>query len=186
MGVQQLPSNPNMIPSVSGKNVNHATTAPDAIRATASISSVDRSARLGAHHELARQAVGRGIRHSIGASVSNASIVAPMPILHTSTSTANSLSELACNYQNSLKEDIVTEESDDDPTPLSRMQGRISSTFDTAFEPNYEAFLSSNSSLIDLAMLAPVDEPLQDPSSGGVYADPSGESYEFMDFPNSY
>jgi hypothetical protein len=141
--------------------------------------------RLGGHHELARRAVGIGIRHGLIGSGSNTSLAAPTPALTTSNSTANSLSELASNYQNSLKEDIVTEESDDDPTPLSRMQGRITNSFDTMLEPTYVGFLSRNSSLIDLAMLAPVEENAGDLSSGG---EDNGNqvrgNYEFLDFPN--
>ena len=141
-------------------------------------------ARQGAHHELARRAVGIGIRHGLGVISSNPSLTAK-PALPASTSAANSLSELASNYQNSLKEDIVTEESDDDPTPFSRMQGRIISSFDNVLEPAYVGFLSRNSSLIDLAMLAPVEENPGELSSGGEDNHHAARgSYEFLDFPN--
>jgi hypothetical protein len=147
--------------------------------------SEETGARLGVHHELARRAIGVGIRHGLIGSTSNASLPAPAQVLPTSTSTANSLSELASNYQNSLKEDIVTEESDDDPTPLSKMQCRITNSFDTMLEPAYVGFLSRNSSLIDLAMLAPVEENPGDLSSGGEgNGNQSRGSYEFLDFPN--
>jgi hypothetical protein len=149
--------------------------------------------RPGAHHELARRAIGRGIRHSIGSSTVNTLPSVPMPLLPpvptpllpSSTSTANSLSELANNYQNSLKDDIVTEESDGDPTPLSRMQSRIESNFDGMLEESQVGFLSSNSSLIDLAMLAPVDEGLNSTAHSDDNGNPSGETFEFLDFPNS-
>ena len=147
----------------------------------------------GAHHELARRAIGRGIRHGLGGSTVSKLLPpvpmpllppVPMPILPASTSTANSLSELANNYQNSLKEDVVTDGSDDDPTPLSQMQNVMSSTFDSGMLDN-SGFLSRNSSLIDLAMLAPVDEALNGNCADEENGNHCGESFEFLDFPTS-
>lgn len=147
----------------------------------------------GAHHELARRAIGRGIRHGLGGSnIPNLLPPVPMPllppvpmpILPPSTSAANSLSELTNNYQNSLKDDVVTEDSDDNPTPLSQMQHGMSCTFDGGMLDS-TAFLSRNSSLIDLAMLAPVDEALNGTSTGDDNGNHSGESFEFLDFPTS-
>jgi hypothetical protein len=148
--------------------------------------------RHGAHHELARRAIGRGIRHSLGSSALNTQpsvpmpllLPVPIPLLSSSTSTANSLSELANNYQNSLKEDVITEDSDGDPTPLSRMESRIDSNFDAMLEGSQVGFLSSNSSLIDLAMLAPVEEALNSSTNSDDNGNQSAEAFEFLDFPN--
>jgi hypothetical protein len=107
-----------------------------------------------------------------------------MPILSASTSTANSLSELANNYQNSLKDDVVTEDSGDNPTPLSQMQNGMGSAFDGGMLDS-TGFLSRNSSLIDLAMLAPVDEALNSTNMNEDNVSHIGESFEFLDFPNS-
>ena len=147
----------------------------------------------GAHHELARRAIGRGIRHGFSSSTGSAPNLLPpvpvpllppvqLPVLPLSTSTANSLSELTNNYQNSLKEDVVTEDSDDNPTPLSQMQNGMCTTFDGGLYDN-TGFLSTNSSLIDLAMLAPVDEALNVTRSGDGNDKDSGEMFEFLDFP---
>jgi hypothetical protein len=147
----------------------------------------------GAHHELARRAIGRGIRHGLsGSNVPNLLPPVPMPLLPPvpmprlppSTSAANSLSELTNNYQNSLKDDVVTEDSDDNPTPLSQMQRGMSCTFDGGMLDS-TGFLSRNSSLIDLAMLAPVDEAYHGTNAGDDNGNHSGESFEFLDFPTS-
>jgi hypothetical protein len=148
----------------------------------------------GAHHELARRAIGKGIRHGLsGSNVPNLLPPVPMPLLppvamplfpsSTSTSTANSLSELASNYQNSLKDDVVTEDSDDNPTPLSRMQCHINSSFEGMLEDS--GFLSRNSSLIDLAMLAHTEEVLSGAKSNSDTEIHLGESFEFLDFPSA-
>ena len=153
----------------------------------------DSTAMTGAHHELARRAIGRGIRHGLGGSnLPNILPPVPMPLLPpvtmpklpASTSAANSLSELTNNYQNSLKDDVVTEDSDDNPTPLSQMQQGMGSAFDGGMLAS-TGFLSRNSSLIDLAMLAPVDEALNGHCTGDDNMNDSGESFEFLDFPNS-
>ena len=148
------------------------------------------STKTGAHHELARRAIGRGIRHGLGGSALPKFLPpvpipllppVPLPVLSASTSTANSLSELANNYQNSLKDDVVTEDSDDNPTPLSQMQN---GTFYSGMSDS-TGFLSRNSSLIDLAMLAPVDEALKGTNTDDDNENHSGESFDFLDFPIS-
>lgn len=183
--------------SMSGSDRHVSTTVSTLIDigapSTAVSSRLVSSTITGAHHELARRAIGRGIRHGLGGSTMPKLLPpvpmpllppVPMPILSSSTSTANSLSELANNYQNSLKDDVVTEDSDDNPTPLSQMQNGMCSTFDGGMLDSTE-FLSRNSSLIDLAMLAPVDEALNGTNTDDDNGNHSGESFEFLDFPNS-
>jgi hypothetical protein len=132
---------------------------------------------IGTHQALARRAVGRGIRHGFGAPSQPQPATAKLPPV---TSTADSLSELANNYQNSLKDDtgISALESDADPTPLSQMQGR-GGYYDSAGA--FSFFLSRNSSLVDLAMIAPVDDALEEPST--VTTD-EARDFTFVDFPN--
>lgn len=139
------------------------------------------SAAVGSHQALARRAVGKGIRHGFGApQPRTVQPPAPPPAqLPLSTSVADSLSALASNYQNSLNDDSAAVESDDDPTPLSRMQGRDGSLFDAV--GGYMGFLSRNSSLVDLAMIAPVDETLLDPTNE---LEDLARDFGFDDFPN--
>lgn len=154
-----------------GQNVNNKTTAD----------------KLGVHHELARRAIGRGIRHGYGSNVQNipnllppvpTPLLPPVPLpqqqLRASTSTANSLSELVSNYQNSLKEDFNNgkddRNNDSTSSPMERQDN------------SYGGFLSHNSSLIDLAMLAPVEDGLTD---DGMDDTNDCDGFEFFDFTNS-
>lgn len=98
----------------------------------------------------------------------------------------DSLSQLESNFRNSLNEscDNLTQSynnlgsvTDTDPTPLSMMR----STESSENMDFYSGFLSRNSSLIDLAMLAPIDEamPIQCDEDSNDFA-----SFGFIDFPN--
>ena len=126
---------------------------------------------IGAHEALARRAVGRGIRHSFGG-VSQLQPTAT-PALAASSSVADSLSELANNYKKSLQDDTEVAVSDDDPTPLSQMQGPP----DYYNSSSFSGFLSHSSSLVDLAMIAPVEDALENPST-------TAREFGFDDFPN--
>jgi hypothetical protein len=67
-----------------------------------------------------------------------------------------SLTELASNYHNSLMNSTQNagyDGNDLEPTPLSQMRDNGGQYF----EPYTPGFLSRNSSLIDLAMIAPVE-----------------------------
>lgn len=127
-------------------------------------------APLSTHQALARQAVGRGIRHELGRPKEVPSSI-KQPTFPTAT---GSLTELASNYHSSLfstTANDVGECNDNDPTPLSQMEDRPG-----LFSEVYSGFLSRNSSLVDLAMIAPVDdgpEPMQ-----------SNHEFGFVDFPN--
>jgi hypothetical protein len=120
--------------------------------------------QMSAHQELARQAVGKGIRHEFGrpaapsaaavaASISPAAAPMPPPI----SNPVGSLTELASNYHNSLMNSTQNEGYDGndlEPTPLSQMRDNG----EQYYEPYTPGFLSRNSSLIDLAMIAPVED----------------------------
>lgn len=161
-----------------------ATTARAALGTTVSNTSTETWGVLGAHQALARRAVGKGIRHGFGGPAvavppQTATTTAKLP---PSSSAADTLSALASNYQNSLlnsNNDNEGLESDDDPTPLSQMQGRSGTYYDTPAA--YSGFLSRNSSLVDLAMIAPVDEGLDDFLTETADA---ARGFGFVDFPN--
>lgn len=149
-------------------------------------------------HDLAQTAVGRGIRHSFAANTATIGIAIDNGVAHTvnasmdqeqhqmqpsestSTRAANidSLSQLASNFRNSLMQSGDSNEFmvDAEPTPLSEMYRSepIPSSETNYF---YNGFLSRNSSLVDLAMIAPVDEskspqPLE-----------NEDNFDFVDFP---
>lgn len=140
------------------------------------------------HQALARQAVGRGVRHGFAsAAAAPPESAAPHQIAslaqrgYTSTSAAaaavsDSLSQLETNYRNVLNEGATAAAAADshDPTPLSQM--RSGSNFESG---EFAGFLSRNSSLVDLAMIAPVDEEFPAPSS-----ESNAQGFSFVDFPN--
>jgi hypothetical protein len=145
---------------------------------------------MSAHQELARQAVGRGIRHEFGrpaapsaaavaVSISPAAAPMPPPI----SNPVGSLTELASNYHNSLMSSTQNagyDGNDVEPTPLSQMRDDGGQYF----EPYTPGFLSRNSSLIDLAMIAPVEngnvqEPAASSSSTLAAASPTDASQGF-------
>ena len=153
------------------------------------------------HQALARRAVGRGVRHGFAAATTTSaaalelerqqrtvSQAAPYPV----PSTEESLAQLATNYRNVLNgqgrqpagassDTARNNNDDDDPTPLSEMQSR---NYDGAsVGPFVGGFLSRNSSLVDLAMIAPVDEELPASSSSTAAVDAT-QDFGFIDFPN--
>lgn len=154
--------------------------------------------------ELAQTAVGRGIRHSFvasGSSVQNSAGAqtinqgstnslsqVPQSIRSTTSSETSHhdrtpgevaniqecLSELTSNYHRSLAS------IDADPTPLSQMQN-FSLSGSHGSSAQFGGFLSRNSSLVDLAMIA--DRESDDIMSGlGTGMDIDGLG--FVDFPN--
>jgi hypothetical protein len=148
----------------------------------------DTAGQATGHQALARQAVGKGIRHGFAVS-------AVQPAQPRSTQELDqSLSELASNYrrsfvqqQNSTASDAALAAaaaeaaaaaddlgSDSDPTPLSQMQQERDESF--------TGFLSRNSSLIDLAMIAPVDD--EETSDVATSASNATNRFGFVDFPN--
>jgi len=152
------------------------------------------SGHVTGHQALARRAVGRGVRHGYAAPLTESEGLQSMGAQHAVIAASSlpgpgldSLSQLANNYRNVLNEAAkeASSSADDkvennDPTPLSEMQGR-----------NYESssdfggFLSRNSSLVDLAMIAPVDEDDLEmpPPASSASTDPS-RGFGFVDFPN--
>ena len=142
------------------------------------------------HHALARRAVGRGVRHSFAVPATrlttesssgtttgaiSRSTQADVP-KSVEPGTADGLSQLAINYCNVLNQDKSSANSSQnsaDPTPLSEMQGQNNESACL-----FEGFLSRNSSLVDLAMIAPVDADSQELS------DYLSEGFGFIDFPN--
>jgi hypothetical protein len=176
-------------PPASSESTANTVTASTAARTACAPTS---GAMIGAHQALARRAVGKGIRHNFGGPASTTTTTQPFTAqLPPSTHPVNSLAELASNYQTSLlksSDDEVLDENedDDDPTPLSQMQGRVGSYFDDNTGA-YAGLLSRNSSLIDLAMIAPVDDDdTMDESSSmaAAAADTSTRGFGFVDFPN--
>ena len=138
------------------------------------------------HHALARRAVGRGVRHSYAVPTSgNCSGPSAVPIPRSNPadapkpvepSTVDGLSELAINYCNVLNQGKTSAsplQNTADPTPLSEMQRQSNDS-----TGSFGGFLSRNSSLVDLAMIAPVDEDSQELS------DYLSEGFGFIDFPN--
>jgi hypothetical protein len=123
---------------------------------------------------LARQAVGKGVRHNITSST--ASLIqsssssstslsrkwsSKLPNPPTESSIDRNLSELESNYKSSLAPGT---------TIAANQEGSPNDEF-------FGGFLSRNSSLVDLAMLPPVDGnydnyPLE------------AETFNFIDFPN--
>lgn len=138
------------------------------------------------HHALARRAVGRGVRHSYAVpTAGNCSGPSTVPIPRSNQANApksvepsavDGLSELAINYCNVLnqeKSSASQSQNTADPTPLSEMQRQNSDSTGL-----FGGFLSRNSSLVDLAMIAPVDAESQELS------DYLSEGFGFIDFPN--
>ena len=81
---------------------------------------------------------------------------------------------MAINYRNVLNEERSSGsqgQDETDPTPLSEMRGQNNLDF-------FDGFLSRNSSLVDLAMIAPVDD--DEPGLSDLVNDGFG----FVDFPN--
>lgn len=163
------------------KKQNPAAVATSIVRVTpapmAANSTVTAGTAISAHQALAQRAVGRGIRHGFAAPQPlgvSSSTARPPAVAATTTN----LSELTQAYQSSLNEastDVLG--SDDDPTPLSQMQNS-GDNYDNS-DP-FMGFLSRSSSLIDLAMIAPVDEALEEPSSAMT---DSARGFGFVDFP---
>jgi hypothetical protein len=86
---------------------------------------------------------------------------------------SDSLSQLAANYRNSLND--LAEEMD--PTPLSQMQNP-----ETTFS-GFTGFLSRDSSLVDLAMIAPVEDGGNEDREAGTETE-ADVGFGFIDFPN--
>jgi hypothetical protein len=122
---------------------------------------------------LARQAVGRGVRHNVTSSTvpypnsSSTSFRRPatklsaMPPPQATSSVDQSLSELENNYRSSLTPATTLSSNQEDPN-----------------DEFFGGFLSRNSSLVDLAMIPPVDGNYNDYPLGA-------ETFNFVDFPNS-
>lgn len=151
----------------------------------------------GTHQALARRAVGRGIRHSFESSTPvSGQLLSPSsqpdsttqtpfptpatlqqpPAFSLQGSTSNSLSELAINYRNTLNG--LGSQPQSEPSSQSQMQMQVQSSEGNASD-GFTGFLSRNSSLVDLAMLAPVDEALEAPPSTE-----EATNFGFVDFPN--
>lgn len=81
------------------------------------------------------------------------------------------------NYRNVLNEESAaigsSANNETDPTPLSEMQGQNDDSSGL-----FGGFLSRNSSLVDLAMIAPVDEDQME------HTDIANRGFGFVDFPN--
>lgn len=132
----------------------------------------------GTQQALARRAVGKGIRHGFGAPKQTQATADKLP---SSTSAAESLSELASNYQNSLNDDSDTLDGLMDPTPLSQMQEQSETYFEESTD-TFSGLLSRSSSLIDLAMIAPIDDAVAATTAQG--ATDAAQGFGFFDFPN--
>jgi hypothetical protein len=78
-----------------------------------------------------------------------------------------------CNVLNQGKPSVSQSQNAADPTPLSEMQRQNNNSTGL-----FGGFLSRNSSLVDLAMIAPVDADSQELS------DYLSEGFGFIDFPN--
>jgi hypothetical protein len=126
---------------------------------------------------LARQAVGKGVRHNVTSSTvprinssSSSSFQRPatrltiLPSPKTSSSIDQSLTELASNYHSSL-------------APAATTTTTTANHQDTPNDEFFGGFLSRDSSLVDLAMIPPVDGPYADYPLGA-------ETFNFVDFPN--
>jgi len=140
------------------------------------------------HQALARRAVGRGVRHGFTSPPLQPEPTQPEATTSTLVAAArhpqansDNLTELATNYRNVLNEGRAAavstsnpsnDNTSNDPTPLSQMQR---SNYDSG---TFGGFLSRNSSLVDLAMLAPVADEEPPPS------DNTGDGFGFVDFPN--
>ena len=138
---------------------------------------------------LARRAVGRGVRHGFASSSATTSsnlttrsasssiktsLGAGAAVKFFEPSKTDNLSQLAINYRNVLNEERSSGsqgQDETDPTPLSEMRGQNNLDF-------FDGFLSRNSSLVDLAMIAPVDD--DEPGLSDLVNDGFG----FVDFPN--
>jgi hypothetical protein len=155
-------------------------------------------------HDLALAAVGRGIRHSFvlntPESIKSADTQAncvPTISLSNSQSTQNDLTnnslnqpqqttennllQLASNFRNSLMQsvdcsnDLLT---DADPTPWSEMHTPPEPIASSDVNYFYRGCLSQNSSLVDLAMIVPVE----DSKVSQATTSDNNESFEFIDF----
>lgn len=141
------------------------------------------------HKDLARAAVGKGIRHSFAAMPNDSTRptrsqnerLAPH-VINTSEASASSLkgaalslladpneslSQLAFNYRNSLSDltkNRLLQDDDDEPMTLAEM--------------GQNGFLSRSSSLVDLAMIPDVEDDLRAPGSTG-----NSFGLSFVDFP---
>lgn len=152
--------------------------------------SKNKTPSLSAHQIMARRAVGKGIRHGFAAasqangssrvvtqskSLNPGGINAKAANFSTLQSNANSLVELANNYRNSLNALNQT-------TQQNTTVADSASRSHTPNLTNVESygFLSRNSSLIDLAMLAPLDDDVV--GDQGLQTDAHG--FSFVDFPN--
>lgn len=153
--------------------------------------------------DIARSAVGKGIRYSFEARERAMSLSAAGPATaavdasHSMTGAPRSLSttvsypeaslnELENNFRNSLKEaraestsSSAQPDSDVDPTPLSQMRHNNVSPFNSGV---LTGFLSRNSSLIDLAMIPDVEDTAQPArQTDAIEYDPA---LSFVDFPH--
>jgi hypothetical protein len=149
-------------------------------------SNENKISNLSAHQIMARRAVGKGIRHGFAAASQakgQSRVIQSKSInntqdanLTTLQSNADSLAELANNYRNSLNAlNQTTQDSTTDADSVSRSHTPNLASVDCF------GFLSRNSSLIDLAMLAPLDDN-DAGDHGGLQTDTKG--FSFVDFPN--
>ena len=143
---------------------------------------------------IAKAAVGRGIRHSLGndASASTAMSAARETELQQAhnaslvTKTAfyipagveDSLSQLASNYQNSLAETPLPEQSISHQSQHEYHEPTQDQVATMAFNDPFPSLLSRNSSLIDLAMIPNLDGGDE---NGDIV--PIVEGMGFVDFP---
>lgn len=161
-------------------------------------------AKTSPHHAVAQAAVGRGIRHTVGrvfqivrplcasASQSSSSLVTSLPSAELlgleatsdqkvpSASESNPLSQLTTNFKNSLNDMEST-----DAGNQSASQTKDES-FDNMLFPG--GFLKRDDSLVDLAMIAPVENSENQDGwdqSGKQYCQENEDvGFSFIDFPN--
>lgn len=179
-------------------DILHRTTGTRAAPATAARGAARKSSRAkvtssSSQQELARAAVGKGVRHglvppaasagSATEALASASMIFPDPPQLGLPDLENSLSELTNNYHNSLQDSEL-----DHPGRGADGTTTQSSESDPSFQ--MYNFLSRDSSLVDLAMLIPTtnaDEADVAESSAAMEPTPvnelSASAMSFLDFP---